>query len=46
MYQVIGGLRAGMGYLRHGAKFVRITSAGAPSARRDDLARAPNYSIR
>ena len=56
MYQVIGGLRAGMGYVGakdipalHGAKFVRITSAGVKESHPHDVMisrEAPNYSIR
>jgi IMP dehydrogenase len=56
MYQIIGGLRAGMGYcgaanveaLRK-AKFVRITSAGVRESHPHDVSitrEAPNYSIR
>lgn len=56
LYQVIGGLRAGMGYcgakdidaLRQ-AKFIRITSAGMKESHPHDVfisREAPNYSIR
>ena len=56
MYQIIGGLRAGMGYcgapnmsgLRD-AKFVRITNAGVKESHPHDVhitREAPNYSIR
>lgn len=56
MYQIIGGLRAGMGYcgagdIAHlkGAKFVRITSAGVHESHPHDVTitrEAPNYSIK
>ena len=56
MYQVIGGLRAGMGYVGakdipalHSAKFVRITSAGVKESHPHDVMisrEAPNYSLR
>ena len=56
MYQIIGGLRAGMGYcgapdIDHlkGAKFVRITSAGVRESHPHDVTisrEAPNYSIK
>jgi IMP dehydrogenase len=56
MYQVIGGLRAGMGYcgaydlsaLRK-SKFIRITSAGVKESHPHDVfisREAPNYSIK
>jgi IMP dehydrogenase len=56
MYQIIGGLRAGMGYcgapdiatLRQ-AQFVRITNAGVKESHPHDVfitREAPNYSIR
>lgn len=56
MHQVIGGLRAGMGYcgaadmaaLRN-AKFIRITNAGIKESHPHDVMitrEAPNYSIR
>lgn len=56
MHQVIGGLRAGMGYcgaadmtaLRN-AKFIRITNAGVKESHPHDVMitrEAPNYSIR
>ena len=54
MYQLIGGLRAGMGYCGakniptlKGSKFVRITSAGVTESHPHDVAitrEAPNYS--
>ena len=57
MHQVIGGLRAGMGYcgsanleeLRRKGRFVRITSAGVKESHPHDVMitrEAPNYSIR
>jgi IMP dehydrogenase len=56
MYQIIGGLRAGMGYCGaasienlKGAKFVRITSAGVHESHPHDVTitrEAPNYSIK
>lgn len=56
MYQIIGGLRAGMGYCGSanisnlkGAKFVRITSAGMKESHPHDVTitrEAPNYSIK
>lgn len=56
MYQVIGGLRAGMGYCGANdidalqkAKFVRITNAGIKESHPHDIfitREAPNYSIR
>ena len=57
MHQVIGGLRAGMGYcgsadlgeLREKGRFVRITSAGVKESHPHDVMitrEAPNYSIR
>ena len=56
IYQLMGGLRAGMGYcgvatideLRTKAKFVRITSAGLRESHPHDLTitkEAPNYEI-
>jgi len=56
IYQLIGGLRAGMGYcgaenidkLRQ-AKFIRITSAGVRESHPHDISitrEAPNYSIK
>jgi IMP dehydrogenase len=56
IYQLMGGLRAGMGYcgvasideLRTRAKFVRITSAGLRESHPHDLTitkEAPNYEI-
>jgi len=56
MYQIVGGLRAGMGYCGaasiknlQGAKFVRITSAGVHESHPHDVTitrEAPNYSIK
>ena len=56
MYQIIGGLRSGMGYCGaadvdalKGAKFVRITSAGVHESHPHDVTitrEAPNYSIK
>ena len=57
MHQVMGGLRAGMGYcgsadlaeLREKGRFVRITSAGVKESHPHDVMitrEAPNYSIR
>lgn len=56
VYQLIGGLRAGMGYvgaatlteLRQKARFVRITTAGLRESHPHDVAitkEAPNYSV-
>jgi IMP dehydrogenase len=56
MYQIVGGLRAGMGYcgaagldaLRN-AKFIRITSAGVKESHPHDVfisREAPNYSLK
>jgi IMP dehydrogenase len=55
MHQVIGGLRAGMGYCGAGtieslmdAQFIRITSAGYKESHPHDVTitrEAPNYSI-
>lgn len=55
VYQLIGGLRAGMGYtgmptiakLRKDAKFVKITSASLIESHPHDISitkEAPNYS--
>jgi IMP dehydrogenase len=55
IYQMIGGLRAGMGYcgaknissLHTNAKFTRITSAGVNESHAHDVtitSEAPNYS--
>jgi len=54
VYQMVGGLRAGMGYcgaatieLLHAAKFTRITNAGVAESHPHDVAitsEAPNYS--
>lgn len=56
MYQIIGGLRSGMGYCGaagidklQGSKFVRITSAGSVESHPHDVTitrEAPNYSIK
>ena len=57
MHQVMGGLRAGMGYcgsanlqeLREKGRFVRITSAGVKESHPHDVMitrEAPNYSLR
>lgn len=56
MYQLVGGLRAGMGYcgaatINHlkGATFVRITAAGMRESHPHDVLitrEAPNYSIK
>jgi IMP dehydrogenase len=56
MYQIIGGIRAGMGYCGaatvenlKGSKFVRITSAGVRESHPHDVSitrEAPNYSIK
>lgn len=56
MHQIIGGLRAGMGYCGaenidrlKGSKFVRITSAGVRESHPHDVTitrEAPNYSIK
>lgn len=57
MYQIAGGLRAGMGYcgsadietLQKESKFVRITNAGMKESHPHDVMisrEAPNYSIR
>ncbi|MEO0403575.1 MAG: IMP dehydrogenase [Bacteroidota bacterium] len=56
MYQIIGGLRAGMGYcgakdmdVLKTAKFVRITNAGVKESHPHDVyitREAPNYSLR
>ena len=56
VYQIIGGLRAGMGYcgapsINHlqGAEFVRITSAGMRESHPHDVTitrEAPNYSLK
>ena len=56
LFQIIGGLRAGMGYcgakniqaLQH-AKFVRISNAGVQESHPHDVTitrEAPNYSVR
>jgi IMP dehydrogenase len=56
MYQIIGGLRAGMGYCGastieklQGSDFIRITSAGVRESHPHDVTitrEAPNYSIK
>ena len=56
MFQIIGGLRAGMGYCGapsieklHKAEFMRITSAGVKESHPHDVTitrEAPNYSIK
>jgi IMP dehydrogenase len=56
VYQIMGGLRAGMGYcgaasVTHlqGAEFVRITSAGMRESHPHDVTitrEAPNYSLK
>jgi IMP dehydrogenase len=57
VYQLIGGLRAGMGYcgvknieeLRTKTKFVRITQAGLIESHPHDIIitkEAPNYNLR
>jgi IMP dehydrogenase len=56
IYQLVGGLRSGMGYvgaknieeLRQKAKFVRITAAGLKESHVHDVIitkEAPNYRI-
>jgi IMP dehydrogenase len=56
VYQLVGGLRAGMGYcgvanideLRLKAKFVRVTSAGLRESHPHDITitkEAPNYEL-
>jgi IMP dehydrogenase len=57
LYQLVGGLRSGMGYtgcktieqLRHEARFVRITGQGLRESHVHDVLiteEAPNYSLR
>jgi len=56
MFQIMGGLRAGMGYCGaptieklKGAKFVRMSSAGVKESHPHDVIisrEAPNYSIK
>jgi IMP dehydrogenase len=57
MYQMVGGIRAGMGYvgaanlaeLREKARFVRITNAGLQESHPHSIAitkEAPNYQVR
>ena len=56
IYQMVGGLRSGMGYvgcstidqLRSEAEFVRITTAGLRESHPHDVTitrEAPNYSV-
>ena len=56
VYQLVGGLRAGMGYcgcatiqeLRENARFVRVTSAGLRESHVHDVIitkEAPNYRL-
>jgi IMP dehydrogenase len=56
LFQMVGGLRSGMGYvgcgdvseLRHDARFVRITTAGLRESHPHDVTvtrEAPNYSL-
>ena len=56
VYQLVGGLRAGMGYcgtpsinvLRHDARFVRVSAAGVVESHPHDIAitkESPNYAI-
>jgi IMP dehydrogenase len=56
IYQMVGGLKAGMGYCGassikalHQAKFVKITTAGSRESHPHDISiqkEAPNYSVR
>ena len=56
MHQIIGGIRAGMGYCGSdsierlkGAQFVRITNAGVKESHPHDVTitrEAPNYSLK
>lgn len=57
IYQLMGGLRSGMGYcgcadietLKRNGKFVRITAAGLRESHPHDISitkEAPNYSVR
>jgi len=57
VYQMMGGLRSGMGYagcatiddMRHKAQFVRITNAGLIESHPHDISitkEAPNYSVK
>lgn len=57
VYQLIGGLRAGMGYcgtatikdLKENSKFIKITSAGLTESHPHDISitkESPNYSVR
>ncbi|HKM38744.1 MAG TPA: IMP dehydrogenase, partial [bacterium] len=56
VFQLVGGLRAGMGYagaanlreLHRKARFIRITAAGLRESHAHDVAitkEAPNYSV-
>ena len=56
VYQLVGGLRQGMGYcgardvdaLRRTARFVRVTAAGAAESHPHDITitkESPNYSV-
>ena len=56
VYQIVGGLRAGMGYcgtqsiaaLRNDSRFIRITSAGVTESHPHDISithESPNYSL-
>ena len=56
VYQLVGGLRAGMGYcgtatiddLRRGGRFCRVTAAGVAESHPHDVAitkESPNYAI-
>ena len=57
VYQLVGGLRSGMGYcgtptikdLKENSKFIKITSAGLTESHPHDISitkEAPNYSVR
>ena len=57
VYQMVGGIRSGMGYcgkhnieeLRKNSEFVRITNAGLLESHPHDISiskEAPNYSVR
>ncbi|MGH2460163.1 MAG: IMP dehydrogenase, partial [Chloroflexota bacterium] len=57
VYQLIGGLRAGMGYvgastideMKRNARFIRITNAGLRESHPHDIVitkEAPNYALR
>jgi len=56
VYQLVGGLRAGMGYcgtrtieeLRRDARFIQVTAASVRESHPHDIAitqEAPNYSV-